>query len=82
MALRGRFSIFGDKSTGRDIHGIISYMGAIAFKRAEKRLSAVYEDVMGRKPASVSEADVVEYLARGEAETRLALNKLKEKLHG
>lgn len=65
MGNMGRPSIFRDKVGGQRVQAIISKTGAKRFERARKRLARLAK----WKPAQISDADVVEYLARGEADT-------------
>lgn len=75
---RGRLSIFGSKADGVQVHGVISKVGSQRFERERKKLAAIYLDVIGKKPAVISDADTVEFLARGVAETRSCLHDLKK----
>ena len=70
---RGRDSIFRHKAGGRRLQGIITKTGARQFKVHTARLRALFQEVMGRPAGSCSQADVVEFLARGEADTRAYL---------
>lgn len=65
----GRESIFPGKINGVRIQGVLTKRGARAFEQSRKALAKVYELETGRQPPRISDADVVEYLARGEAET-------------
>lgn len=77
---RGRLSIFGSKEDGVRIQGEISKKGAMAFEAGRKKLAAMYEDIIGKKPAAISDADVVESMAVGVAGTRAALHDMKAKM--
>lgn len=77
---RGRLSIFGSKEDGVRIQGEISKRGALMFEQSRRRLAAMYEDIIGKKPTSISDADVVESLTVGVAATRGALHTLKDKM--
>ena len=71
---RGRISMFGSKTRGARVVGVVSQIGAKRFETQRKRLAAIYVDVVGVKfPLQVSDADVVEFLARGVVETRTYL---------
>lgn len=59
----GRPSIFRDKKGGRYVQGIITKAGGRLFSAHRKRLA----EIANRAPAKVSDADVIEYLARGES---------------
>lgn len=73
----GRRSIFRDKIDGEGvlrpgaarIQAIISPKGSRRFTEARIRLAKL----AGLEPEQVSDADVVEYLARGDSETRAYL---------
>lgn len=62
-----RPSIFKHKEVR--IQGMISKAGATKFEQARKRLA----DLAGWKPEKVSDADTIEYLARGDVVTKLYL---------
>lgn len=66
MTRMGRDSIFREKDGGDRYQGIVTKAGAQAFERARARLAKLAD----RKVDHVSDADVIEYLARGEANTR------------
>lgn len=69
----GRESIFRGKANGVRIQGVLTKAGGVAFEQSRKALGKVYELETGRKPPRISDAEVVEYLARGEAETAKAI---------
>lgn len=77
--LKGRASIFRGKEHGTRIVGIITERGATAFEMSRARLSALFANVMGEKPTHVSDADVIEYLTRGEEPTRRYLEGMKRR---
>lgn len=62
--------MFGPKDDGIDIHGLITREGSGFFNEARAQVFDLYVKVFGREPAAVSDADVIEYLARGVRETR------------
>lgn len=62
----GRPSIFRDKTGGRRVQGYLTRTGAELFETARGRLARLAK----RAPTQVSDADVQEYLARGDAATR------------
>lgn len=66
----GRQSIFRgkDKLHGR-LQGILTPLGMARFEAARVRLARL----TGRKAKDVSDGDTIEYLARGEDETRVYL---------
>lgn len=78
----GRTSIFRDKIDGagvlregaQRVQAIISPKGSRRFEEARRRLATLAD----REPEQVSDADVVEYLARGEQETRNYLRALQK----
>ena len=62
----GRKSIFRDKEGGGRVQGDLTLVGLLCFERARVRLARIAV----RKVPQVSDADVIEYLARGEQKTR------------
>jgi len=60
----GRPSIFRGPKTA-DVHGAITKMGKVKFEDARRRLAAIADWV-----GPVSDAAVIEFLARGEDETK------------
>lgn len=64
--LVGRRSVFRNKEGGGRVQGEITQDGLIAFGDARIRLA----ELVGREPDKISDADVIEYLARGDAATR------------
>ena len=65
--LIGRASIFRDKV--ERVQGMITAVGAGQFEAARDRLSTLVKRHVG----DVSDGDVIEFLARGEANTRAYL---------
>jgi hypothetical protein len=63
----GRASLFRDKSRGDRVQGVLTADGSKHFEKHRKALAKL----AGRK--TVSDADVIEYLARGEENTRAYL---------
>lgn len=65
---RGRRAIFpGKMAAGADrVQGVLSPIGSKAFEQARARLAKL----TAREPEQVSDADTIEYLARGETATR------------
>jgi hypothetical protein len=61
----GRASIFRNKEGGARVQGTLTPAGSIRFERARKTLARL----AAREVEQVSDADVVEFLARGEADT-------------
>ena len=61
----GRASVFRDKRGGDRVQGNLTREGKAAFLEARRRLAKLSK----RKLSAVSDADVIEYLARGEEET-------------
>lgn len=76
MAL-GRPCIFGDKSDGARIQGVLTKRGGQEFEWLRQELAALYKRIVGREAAAISDADVVEWQIRGEQETVAALEALK-----
>lgn len=74
MARRGIFSetVTGGKKSERGdrLQGEITREGSRAFEIARVRLAKLVLEVMRYSPAVVSDADTIEFLARGEAATR------------
>jgi hypothetical protein len=66
----GRASIFRGKEDGVRYQGVITKAASRRFERARRDLELLVTAVRGAKPSVVSDADVIEYLARGEPETR------------
>jgi hypothetical protein len=62
----GRQSIFRDKIGGDRVQGVITPAGSRRFEIARSKLAKL----AGREVEQVSDADVIEFLARGEANTR------------
>lgn len=75
----GRWSIFRDKVKDVDhrVQGILSDVGRSSFERQREALGRLYQAVMGRAATTVSDADTIEFLARGELDTRHYLKNLK-----
>lgn len=69
MAKMGRASFFRDKEGGVRVQGIITAVGGAAFEKHRERARGLYRRVMGQEPSVVSDADVIEYLARGPTDT-------------
>lgn len=67
----GRDSIFRDKEDGARVQGIITKIGKTAFEDARVKLALLAH----RPPDRVSDADTIEYLARGERETKKYLQR-------
>ena len=67
--LCGHRSIFRDKKGGDRLHGIVTKVGSAKFELHRARLALL----ASRTPDEVSDADTIEYLARGEADTRAYL---------
>jgi hypothetical protein len=62
---QGNVSIFKDKAGGDRVQGNITPVGSRRFEQARARLGKL----AGREKEQVSDADVIEYLARGERDT-------------
>lgn len=68
--LRGRSSIFRNKKGGGRVNGTLTPRGSVRFELHRKMLAGL----VAREPEEISDADVVEYLTRGEEETRDYIN--------
>lgn len=75
VGVMGRWSIFRDKANGKRVQGVLTKHGGEFFEQSRERLMGLYKLVMGREPASVSDADTIEFLAMGEHETTKYLRK-------
>lgn len=62
----GRPSVFRNKQGGARVGGVITAHGSIKFEAARKRLAKLD----GREVEHTSDADVIEYLSRGDEATR------------
>lgn len=62
----GRDSIFRHKEGGDRVQGVITKIGSEKFEAARGKLGKLAK----RDRQHVSDADTIEYLARGEADTR------------
>jgi hypothetical protein len=71
--LMGRKSAFRGKKNGMRVNGTITEEGGRAFGRARLRLAVL----MQGDPNSISDADVIEFLARGEKDTKSYLRGVK-----
>lgn len=67
----GRPTIFRDKEDGDRVQGIISKRGSTCFENARHELARLAK----LEARQVSDADTIEYLARGEQETRRYLRR-------
>ncbi len=65
----GRRCIFKKRSDGRRIQAVLSEVGEAAFETARTRLAVLAK----RNVKLVSDADTVEFLARGESSTKAYL---------
>lgn len=65
----GRASIFRGKDNGVRVQGILTAQGGRAFEQRRRELAKLHKQVTKRTPATVSDADVIEYLALGEDST-------------
>lgn len=61
-----RVSMFRGKAGGIRVTGHLTPVGAVAFERHREALTALYERTTKRR-IGASDADVIEYLARGPA---------------
>ena len=65
----GRESLFRGKAGGDRVQGNLTPVGSRRFEAARARLARM----AGREPEKVSDADTIEFLARGEEESRKVL---------
>jgi hypothetical protein len=75
----GRWSIFRPKvnDTKHRVQGILTDDGQRWFEAGRAQLGDLYKSIMGRPAAQVSDADTIEFLARGELGTVRYLRKAK-----
>lgn len=71
--LKGRASIFRGKGDGVRVQGLLTRAGGKALDKRRRELAGIVKEVTGTRPDSISDADVIEYLARGTAATWEAL---------
>jgi hypothetical protein len=76
----GRASIFRGKESGVRVQGVLTRKGGQHFEVRRRMLAKLYREVFGRAPATVSDADVIEFLAIGEEATRAYLAALHYRL--
>ena len=69
----GRPAIFRDKVGGRKVQGRMTPAGSTRFERARRNLAKL----AAWEVEAVSDADVIEFLARGETDTRKYLDELE-----
>lgn len=62
----GRQSVFRGKKGGQRIQGLVTRRGGECFEGARRDLARLTQ----REPTQISDADVIEFLARGTANTR------------
>jgi hypothetical protein len=73
----GRASIFRGKENGVRVQGILTREGGKALEARRSELAKLCRKILGHKPTNVSDADVIEYLARGETGTAAYLQAQK-----
>lgn len=66
VSVMGRASIFRDKKGGSRVQGVMTPIGSRAFEQARQRLGKL----ASVEKEKVSDADTIEYLARGETATK------------
>lgn len=66
-----------DKDKQNRLQAILTNAGMRAFDAARKRLGALYAEIMGRPSVVLSDADTIEYLARGDDGSRQYLQARK-----
>ena len=64
----GRVSVFRGKEDGVRVQGVLTRRGGQRFEGCRQELAALYMKVCGRGIVP-SDADVIEYLSRGNGET-------------
>jgi hypothetical protein len=72
----GREAVFRGKVNGYRVQGVLTKNGGKQFNAAREQLSSVYKQETGRELATVSDADVIEFLARGTKGTREYLREM------
>lgn len=65
----GREAVFRGKVDGYRVQGVLTKRGGQMFNAARKELAAIHTKATGRIIETVSDADVIEFLSRGQAET-------------
>lgn len=67
----GRWSIFRPKVNDREhrVQGILTDDGLQAFEAARARLGQLYRNIFERDAVTLSDADTIDFLARGELAT-------------
>lgn len=71
QTIRGRRSIFREKAGGGRVQGLLTSEGFEHFEAARARLAKLAK----REVDDTSDADTIEYLARGDANTKAYLKK-------
>ena len=66
----GRHAIFRGKDDGVRVQAIITKEGGEAFDAAREQLKNLVHEITDVRPEKVSDADTVEYLARGGSKSR------------
>jgi len=61
--------MFRGKDNGVRLQGVLTKEGGACFEIRRQALAALYKRIMRKDPVTVSDADVIEYLARGAVET-------------
>jgi hypothetical protein len=81
--IMGRGSIFRPKVSDKDhrYQGWVTDIGRQRFEHARDHLADLAAKYLGGfAPASISDADVIEYLARGDADARRYLKAMRKEL--
>ncbi len=75
QGVMGRWSIFPvfPKTSGVRVQGVLTKEGGREFEKQRRALEQLCLQIMGRAPRRISDADTVEFLARGRSQTRLYL---------
>lgn len=76
----GRASIFRGKmdDKGKRVQGILSPAAARTFEEQRAALGRIVFEVTGRRPATISDSDTIEFLTRGVAGTRIYLREQQQ----
>jgi hypothetical protein len=76
----GRDAVFRGKNDGVRVQGVLTKAGGDAFEMRRVELLTMFEQIIGRPPTNVSDADTIEFMAVGERATRKRLLELRQEL--
>ena len=83
MAKMGRDAIFRDKNLKDRVQAPLTDVGRVEFERGRTALAALYKHIMGRPwGRRITDADTIEYLARGVDKTTRYLGKRRQEAEG